>query len=386
MGSIRKHGAGYEGRYRDPAGRLRGKTFRTKAEARAFLAQIEADKLRGTFIDPQLGRVRFVDWAAEWWDTSTAHLKPKTRAHYDSLLRCYIIPKFGSTPLQGITTPHVKSFVSALGEGGLSASRQRQVYRLLSMILKAAVEAGCIGRSPCIGVKIKPEPKREHLILTPQQVTVLAQNTREPYDVLCYLLAFGGPRWGEIAALRRSRCDPLRSRIEIVDSVAEIFCQLYLGPTKTYARRWARLPRVVSDILAHHLAANVPGDPNALVFTAPNGGPLRYNNFRNRVWAPALQAAGSALPYGFTPHHLRHTCASLLIRNRASVKAVQQQLGHSSPTVTLNVYAHLFDDDLDNLFEGLNETLRAAVEAPDVVNVWSTGGQKVVGLQDGEAQ
>lgn len=68
MGSIRKHGAGYEARYRDPGGRQRGKSFRTKTEAKAFLAQVESDRHRGMFIDPQLGRARFIEWAAEWWE------------------------------------------------------------------------------------------------------------------------------------------------------------------------------------------------------------------------------------------------------------------------------------------------------------------------------
>jgi hypothetical protein len=144
MGSIRRHGAGYQARYRDPGGRLRGKSFRTKAEARAFLSRVESDKLRGTFVDPELSRVRFADWAEEWSETSTSHLKPKTRLGYESLLRCYLIPEFGTTPLQAITTTHVKSFVVALGQR-VSASRQRQGYRLLSMILKSAVEAGASG-------------------------------------------------------------------------------------------------------------------------------------------------------------------------------------------------------------------------------------------------
>src|SRR5665809_165001 len=146
----KRQGAGYQARYRDPAGRQRGKTFRTKREASSLLARVEADKQRGTLVDPQLSRVRFEDWAAEWWETSTSHLKPRTREGYLSLLRRYLVPTFGRYPLQAITPPQVKSFIAALDRQGMSASRQRQTYRLLSMILKAAVEAGCLGRSPCI--------------------------------------------------------------------------------------------------------------------------------------------------------------------------------------------------------------------------------------------
>src|SRR5439155_6829348 len=89
-----------------------------------------------------------------------------------------------------------------------------------------------------------------------------------------------------------------------------------------------------------------------LVFTAGRRTPLRNSNFRRRVWYPALEAAG--LPADVRLHDCRHTCASLLIRQGASIKAVQQQLGHSTPMVTLNVYAHLFEDDLDRLYERLD--------------------------------
>jgi integrase len=212
MPSIRRHGAGYQARYRDPAGRQRGKTFRTKREASAFLARVEADKQRGTFVDPQLSRVRFEDWAAEWWETSTSHLKPRTREGYLSLLRRHLVPAFGRYPLQAITPPQVKSFITTLDRQGMSASRQRQTYRLLSLILKAAVEAGCLGRSPCIGVKIKRHQPPEQVILTPEQVGLLANALGTPNDLLCYVLAFGGLRWGrgcssQALAVRRSEIE-----------------------------------------------------------------------------------------------------------------------------------------------------------------------------------
>ena len=98
-----------------------------------------------------------------------------------------------------------------------------------------------------------------------------------------------------------------------------------------------------------------------------------------------MESSDGGLPARLTPHHLRHTCASLLIANGASVKAVQQQLGHSSPTVTLNVYAHLFDDDLDQLFDGLEEPLRTAA-SPDVGNVWEMGGQGLRASHAGEVE
>jgi integrase len=114
-----------------------------------------------------------------------------------------------------------------------------------------------------------------------------------------------GPRWGEAAALRRRRIDFLRSRVEVAESLADVDGHLHFGPTKGYARRWVKLPRWVTEML-------LPRDlgPDELAFTAPKGGPLHYSNFRKRVW---LRAVGGEIPEDLTPHHLRHTCASLLI-------------------------------------------------------------------------
>jgi integrase len=113
------------------------------------------------------------------------------------------------------------------------------------------------------------------------------------------------------------------------------------------------IPRFLVDELAEHVAGK-PRD--ALVFTAPNGGPLRNTNFRPRIFTPAADAVGLA---GITPHDLRHTAASLAIAAGANVKAVQRMLGHASASMTLDVYAGLFGDDLDAVATRLDEAVAA---------------------------
>jgi integrase len=92
----------------------------------------------------------------------------------------------------------------------------------------------------------------------------------------------------------------------------------------------------------------VAGRPkDALVFTAPSGGPLRNTNFRPRF---------------FTPHDLRHTAASLAVAAGANVKAVQRMLGHASAAMTLDVYADLFEDDLDQVADRLDLAARQGAD------------------------
>ena len=109
-------------------------------------------------------------------------------------------------------------------------------------------------------------------------------------------------------------------------------------------------------VLADELAALMVGKGrDELVFTDMRGGVLRNSNWRARVFEPAVekcQKPTSAFP-SITPHDLRHTAASLAVSAGANVKAVQRMLGHAKASMTLDVYADLFDEDLDSVADNL---------------------------------
>ncbi len=186
-----------------------------------------------------------------------------------------------------------------------------------------------------------------------RQVERLATSIHEPYGTLVYLLAYGGLRWGEAAALRSGRCDLVQSRIEVAESVSEAGGELHFGPTKNHRSRIIGIPGFLRDLLSEHLDQHVPDEPDALVFTSPLGAPLRNSNFRRQVWYTAVERA--ELPQGLRIHDLRHTCASLLIAAGANPKAVQVHLGHSSISVTMDRYTHLFPSDVDDLIRRLDD-------------------------------
>ena len=116
------------------------------------------------------------------------------------------------------------------------------------------------------------------------------------------------------------------------------------------------LPRFLVDDLAERLAGKSPDD---LVFTAPEGGVMALMNWRRRGFDPAVKAAGLGK---LTPHELRHTAASLAVASGASVKDVQRMLGHASAAMTLDVYAGLFEDGLDDVADRMDATARAAAD------------------------
>jgi integrase len=149
--------------------------------------------------------------------------------------------------------------------------------------------------------------------------------------------------------------------------------------SSTHEARTVRLPRFLCDELGAYLAGR-PHGAGDLVFTAPLGGPLRESKFVPGYFKPAARAAG--LPATLRFYDLRHTAASLLIREGASVKAVQKQLGHATAGITLDTYGHLFPDELDAL-AGRLEDVHVRALAARAADVWPHGGPEVVALREG---
>lgn len=343
-------------RYRDPDRVEKSRTFRTREEADRFARKVEVSKDEGSYIDPSLGKTLFLEWAQDWLTSNAPGLKPTTISGYRSLLRKHILPAFGNVPLAKVRAVDIRRFVGELSDGGMSPSRVRSVYFLIQAIFRSAVESGYIGRSPCLGVKLPRPVVREMSFLSADEVKRIAAVVPDQYKALIYVLAYGGLRWGESAALRRKRVNVLRRRLDVSESLSDVDGQLHFGTTKTHQSRQVALPKSLNEQLRLHLEHHVRKDQAALVFTSPEGDPLRLPNFRRRVWWPALDGAG--IPRSVRIHDLRHTCASLLIAQGAHPKAIQQHLGHSSISVTLDRYGHLFPDQQDQIADALDEVIR----------------------------
>lgn len=293
----------------------------------------------------------FADYATAWLDAKS-RIKQKTREGYRSLLESRILPTFGRSRLAAIDRPLVGCWVRSMSSEGLSPSRICQAHQCLAAILEQAVDDGLIGRNPARRVELPRLKEPDHRYLTAEQVARLGEAMpNAQHRSMVYVLAYGGLRWGEAAALRRGRVDVLRRTLGITESAAEVSGHLEFGTTKTHESRTVHLPPFVAEMLGRHLE-DVADDPKALVFAAPQGGPLRYSNNRKGVWDPARERAGDDLT-DVTPHHLRHTCASLMRAAGGDVKAIQQQLGHRHATVTLNTYTHLFEGDLAEVMDRL---------------------------------
>lgn len=353
MAHIRKKGSGrWQVRYRDPSGVERARNFPRKADAEKFLVTVEADKLRGMWADPRLGKITVSEWLPTWV-SSRVHLRPSTRAVADSLLRNHVVPYFGDRRLGSVTPTDVQGFVAHLEEKELAPSTIRQAYLLVASLFSSALESDLIVRTPCRAIKLPQMSHTEMRFLTADEVTDLAETIDDRHRILVLTAAYTGCRFGELAGLKTHRLNLLRRSLTVAEALSEVRGQVRLAPPKTAAaRRQIALPKFLADELAHHLAEWSPG-ADGFVFTAPQGGPLLRRNFRRRAWLPAVRASVGE-PMRF--HDLRHTHAAMLIAQGEHPKVIQNRLGHSSIKVTLDTYGHL----LDGLDEAAAERLDAA--------------------------
>lgn len=328
-------------RWRDPDGYQRKRSFRRRVDAERFLVALTAEQHRGNYLDPSAGKITVAAWSSQW-SAGLSHLKVSTRERYVAIVRVHVLPKWGRRPLSTISHAEVAGWVGELSESGLAPGSVRQVYRVFSLMLDLAVLDGRIHRNPAKSVRLPRSRRDEPTFLTAAQVSALVAAAGD--DGLSILtLAVTGLRFGELAALRVKRLDVARRRLVIAESVTEVGGHAVLSTPKTHQTR--SVP--VSPSLLARLVELADGKaPDDVLFTAPAGGPLQLSNWRRRVFEPACAAAGIV---GLTPHDLRHTAASLAISAGANVKAVQRMLGHASAAMTLDVYAGLFGDDLDDV-------------------------------------
>ena len=347
----------YKARYRDPSNRERSKTFKKTSDADRFAASVETDMARGLWVSPDRGLLRFSHYAAVW--LSTLEAKPKTIAGYESILNRWVLPRFGEVRISRVTWNSIEEFKVELLDAGKSAQTTRNILNVVKPILQVAVRDGAIPTNPAHDVRL-PKQKTSTVARfeTSETITALAESMDPQSGLIVLVAAFTGLRAGECAALRVGDVDLLRKRLTVRESVSEVHGRALLESTKNGKIRAVALPPSLCDRLANHFADRcTASDPTSFVFTSPDGSILRHSNFYKRIFKPATESFGLD---GFRFHDLRHTCAAMLIQDGAHPRAIMERLGHSSITVTLDRYGHLFPALDEALTEGLERRLQEA--------------------------
>ncbi|MEV8266223.1 tyrosine-type recombinase/integrase [Microbacterium sp. NPDC076911] len=375
MGSITSYeisaGRRYRARWRnDRQLQVEKKGFRTKREAELYLANIGVSMSKGSYTDPGEARITVGALGVDWLRNKKPAIKPSSYHSLDVAWRVYVFPRWGNTRIGDIRPSMVEQWIREISEGSAITNRTKSkgvvgrprsasiVYRnlgVLAGILDTAVRDGRLPRNPARGAqnlppKISDKPRR---YLTNSEVIRFAgATTNDTHKMIVLILSYCGLRWSEAIGMHVRDINFPRRRILVSRAAVEVDGKIVVGVPKNWERRLVPFPAFLEDPLKRLIRGKGPED---LVICDAEGKHLRRPNTMaglNSWFAKALEAADIDR---LTPHDLRHTAASLAISSGANVKAVQRMLGHKSAAMTLDTYADLFDDDLDDVAGRMNQ-------------------------------
>jgi integrase len=357
---VYRRGNRYAVIYRDASGRQRQESARTYDDARRLRSERAASVANGSY-QPQT-RERFSDFAEAWVEryqgTGRRGFTESTRDDYRRDLKKYVNPRLGHMRVEQINPRHIAEFIAWLCDDKaqgchLADATVRRILAPIRSCMRSATREGVIRHNPTQGATLpaRDEQKRiedgednleDHDVraLTTDQLAALMLVAPAHHRLMFELLAASGLRISELVALRVGDLT-LDGERPVVRVRRAWVLGAFKPPKSKHGRRQVPIGSGLVSGLRRATAGNT--DPRALLFPAPDGGPLHASNLLMRVFKPAAEEAG--VPWaGF--HTLRHTYASRLFAEGRNAVQVQRWLGHSDPGFTLRTYIHLLDDDL----------------------------------------
>jgi integrase len=335
---------------------------KTRSEVSAKLSKALTDREGGLTYDA--GKQTVEEYLARWLSNSVRDtVRKRTYERYESIVRVHLAPAIGKVKLKALTPDHVRGLYRKKLDGGLAPRTVLHIHRTLSKALKQATDDGLIPRNAAAPVK-PPRPTREEIRpLNREQVRALFEAAREDRLEALYVVAVtAGLRRGELQGLKWEDLDLEGGTLQVRRTLSEPKGGYIFEAPKSGKGRNIRLTQRAKVALTRHrkrqleerIRLGTLWQDHDLVFPSGAGTPVSGGNL-NRAFKTLLKRAG--LPHSFRFHDLRHTCATLLLRQGVNPKFVQELLGHRDVSLTLNTYSHVLPDMGDVAASAMDEAL-----------------------------
>jgi integrase len=330
--------------------RTRHGSYKTKAEAQAALRRILTEIDSGVFVERT--DLRVAEYIINvWWPAHRPTIRANTAASYDRVITAHILPGLGSVRLQKLTPAMLTGFYGRLSSGEdsmrdpLAAKSVRHVHVIIRRALADAVLWGYLSKNPADAAK-PPRVEKTKKFKTwtaPQLRRFLDHIAGTGWEALFTLLATTGMRRSEAMGLWWTDIDWDNGRLSIVRTYLNVGGKPAVSEPKTgSSARSISLDTHTIEVLRIHRRQAVEqalasgATMREFVF-ADKGIPIKPDRV-TRTFTRFSQAAG--LPH-IRLHDLRHTWATLALRNGVHPKIVQERLGHANISTTLNTYSHV---------------------------------------------
>jgi integrase len=363
------YGLRWRVRYETADGAERSRSFARKPDADRFRTETEADLMRGTYRDPDAGKITLQRYAGQWLENQTFDDSSRENIGYRIE---HVNAGLGGKRLDQVTPSMVNAWMRGLR---LAPSTKRQCLTALSSIFAAAVDDGRVAVNPCRARSVKAPKADRHEVVPLEEAHLAGLRDGFParYRAMVDAGAECGLRQGEIFGLSVDEIDFLHRAVHVVRQVKIVGGRMVFAAPKGRKKRDVPLPRLTAETFAEHvrkfppvpvtLPCHAPGTRQhgkpvtvRLIFTSPVARmAVSRHRFNTNVWKPALKAAGIPATRENGMHVLRHSYASALLHRGVDIKRVAKCLGHDDPGFTLRTYTHLM--------EGGDEQVRQAIDA-----------------------
>jgi integrase len=337
---------------------------KTRQEVATKLSKALADREGGLTFDA--GSLTVGDYLARWLSHSVRDtVSQKTYERYERIVRVHLSPALGRIRLKALTSDHVRGLYREKLDSGLAPRTVLHIHRTLSKALKQATDDGLIPRNAAASVK-PPQARREEMQpLSRDQVGMFLDTVKGDRMEALYVLAVtSGLRQGELLALKWEDVDleSTNPTLEVRRSLSETRGRRSFVTPKSGRGRHLRLSKLAASALKVHRKRQLEErmrkaglwEDHGLIFPSEVGTPM---SGRNLYRAFKIRVKRAALPQTLRFHDLRHTCATLLLRQGINPKFVQELLGHADISLTLNTYSHVLPDMGDAAAGGMDAAL-----------------------------
>lgn len=357
---------------------------KSKSELRRKVKQWHEEMQAGLDIQTNM---TVKSWIQKWLELKKPTIRPRTFYDYQRVMKKYIVPVIGNIRISRLTVVDCQQLLNSLATE-LSPGTVNDIRRRLKVMVRAAVDQGLLVRDVAGMTKPIHQRKKQIIALSEQEAQRLLdivdqwdfifkeqRNTPEPVShrynrhairVMIHLALTSGCRLGELLGMSWKQINFARKTISITQSLSQVSSKCIIEDVKTRSSyRKIELPDFMIKMLrawkkeqaayAAELANLYKGELN-LVFSNSWGGPINSSNFYQRYWKKIVKLAD--LPEGVTFHSLRKTHATLLLRAGVNIKVVSERLGHSSTSVTANIYSALLPDMQSQAVQALDQIFK----------------------------